>query len=108
MKLFCSASRYGSAFLMQLTCLLAATSVQAGSATWDLDPATANWNNATNWTPETVPNGPSDVATFSVSNRTDVSIAASVEVSEIDFTAGASAFNISAPPGVTLTISGAG
>ncbi len=82
--------------------------VYAGSATWDLDPASANWNNATNWTPDTVPNGPSDVATFSVSNRTDVSIAASVEVSEVDFTAGASAFNISAPPGVTLTISGPG
>jgi autotransporter-associated beta strand protein len=80
----------------------------AGSATWDLDPAGGDWNNATNWTPDTVPNGPSDVATFSVSNRTGVSVAASVEVSAIDFTAGASAFNISADVGVTLTISGSG
>jgi hypothetical protein len=30
----------------------------AGSATWDLNPATNNWNAAVNWTPDTVPNGP--------------------------------------------------
>jgi len=68
----------------------------------------STWNAAGNWTPATVPNGPSDVATFGVSNLTDLTIKSAVEVGAIDFTAGASAFTISALPGVTLTISGAG
>ena len=81
----------------------------AGSATWNLDPATTAWNNATNWTPATVPDGPSDVATFGFSNSTRVNIFQSVEVSEIDFTAGASPFTIFVGPiTATLTISGAG
>lgn len=80
----------------------------AGSATWNPNPGSGVWNTASNWTPATVPNGPSDVATFSVSSLTAVSLASSVEVSAIDFTAGASAFNISAGPGTTLTISGLG
>ena len=42
----------------------------AGSATWNSSPATGDWNTATNWTPATVPNGPSDPATFALSNRT--------------------------------------
>ena len=109
MKLFCSAGRCDSAFFIPLICVLAATSTQAGSATWNLNPITGNWNRAVNWTPATVPNGPSDVATFGVSNLADVSILQSVEVSEIDFTAGASPFTISVGPmTATLTISGAG
>ena len=32
-------------------------SVRAGSATWDLNPGSGDWNTATNWTPATVPNG---------------------------------------------------
>jgi fibronectin-binding autotransporter adhesin len=81
---------------------------QGGSATWELNPATGVWNTATNWTPATVPNGPSDVATFSVSNLTAISLLRSVEVSAINFTAGAGSFTISVEPNVTLTISGAG
>ena len=81
----------------------------ADSATWNLDPATTAWNNAGNWTPATVPDGPSDVATFGFSNSTRVNIFQSVEVSEIDFTAGASPFTIFVGPiTATLTISGAG
>ena len=79
-----------------------------GTATWNLNAATDGWNHASNWTPATVPNGPSDVATFSVSNSTAVTILGSVEVNAIDFTTGASAFTISARPGVTMTISGKG
>ena len=55
-----------------------------------------------------MPHLPSDVATFSVSNVTDITIKSSVEVGAVDFTAGASPFTVSAIPGVTLTISGAG
>jgi len=32
-------------------------SVHAGSSTWGLNPASGDWNTATNWTPATVPNG---------------------------------------------------
>ena len=42
----------------------APNTVYADSATWNLHPANANWYHASNWTPATVPNGPSDVATL--------------------------------------------
>src|SRR5207244_3278901 len=44
----------------------------AGSATWDQNPTSGDWNTAANWTPATVPNGTSYVATFGPSNVTDV------------------------------------
>jgi autotransporter-associated beta strand protein len=96
--------------LIVASCLFACALPPAhgGSATWNLNPGTGTWNTAGNWTPATVPNGPSDVATFGVSNLTDLTIKSAVEVSAIDFTAGASAFTISALPRVTLTISGTG
>src|SRR5690349_891100 len=81
----------------------------AGSATWDLNPATNDWNTATNWTPDTVPNGASDIATFGVSNVTDVAISFDTEVSGIVFANGASNYIISPTPfGSALTLSGAG
>src|SRR6476659_5983602 len=51
---------------------LTATSVFAGSATWNLNPANGEWETATNWTPATIPNGPNDTATFRISNTTDI------------------------------------
>ncbi len=36
----------------------------AGSATWKSNPVDSDWNNASNWKPATVPNGPNDRATF--------------------------------------------
>ena len=44
----------------------------AGSATWATNPTSGDWNTAANWTPQTVPNGISDIATFGASNVTDV------------------------------------
>ncbi len=82
--------------------------VRAGSATWSLNPASGDWNTATNWMPATVPNGALDVATFGTSSVTDLSLSASVEVAEIVFNPGASAFTLTTQPSVTLTISGAG
>ena len=70
----------------------------AGSATWNLVPIDSNWNNPLNWTPTTVPNGPTDVATFANSNTTAVSLSAGLEVDRIAFEAGAAAF--------TITVSG--
>jgi polyisoprenoid-binding protein YceI len=69
-----------AALLLALLSLFAIQPSQAGSATWKLDPATSDWNTSTNWTPVTVPNGPSDVATFATSNQTAVSLSGSTEV----------------------------
>jgi autotransporter-associated beta strand protein len=72
----------------------------AGSATWNLNPGNGDWNTATNWTPATIPNGPSDTATFASSNTTGVSVSAPTitEVDGIVFNAGASAFTITVSP----------
>jgi len=80
----------------------------AGSATWNTSAGSTDWNTATNWTPQTVPNGLSDTARFDVSNTTGISVSANTEVNGIVFNAGASAFTIAAGPTLTLTISGAG
>jgi hypothetical protein len=90
--------------------VLSAQTSRAGSATWNLNPATGDWNTATNWTPATVPNGPSDTATFAFSNTTGVSISAFTEVNGIVFNAGASAFTITVIPTsqFTFTFSGTG
>jgi autotransporter-associated beta strand protein len=79
------------------------------SAQWDLDPISGDWNTAANWTPDGVPNGPADIATFGLSNTTDVSISANTEVNSIIFTpAATNPYTITANPGLTLTLSGAG
>ena len=67
----------------------------AGSATWNLNPGNGDWNSATNWTPATIPNGDSDIATFEVSNITGVgNYQFQTTVAEIVFQPGASAFSI--------------
>jgi autotransporter-associated beta strand protein len=80
----------------------------AGSATWQLDPISGDWNTAANWMPNTVPNGPSDTATFAASNMTEMSLSSSVEVNGIAFDPGASAFSITTPPSLRLRVSGTG
>jgi hypothetical protein len=64
--------------------------------------------------PNTIPNGSADIATFGVSGITDVSLPSGVEI-EVDnivFNSGASAYTITVPPTFSgnslLTISGAG
>jgi hypothetical protein len=81
---------------------------QADSAAWKTSPSSGDWNTATNWMPPTIPNGPSDTATFATSNRTAVSISANTEVDGIVFNANASAFRVTARARLVLTISGAG
>src|SRR6266487_3723168 len=79
------------------------------SAQWDLNPSSGDWNTAANWTPMTVPNGSTDIATFAVSNTTNVSISANTEVSGITFTAAATnPYTITASAAFTLIISGTG
>jgi autotransporter-associated beta strand protein len=67
----------------------------AGSATWKFDPTTDDWNTATNWNPETVPNDPADVATFGSSSTTALSISAPTHVDSVVFDPNASAFTLS-------------
>src|SRR6266487_2520397 len=79
------------------------------SATWDLNPGSGDWNTAANWTPMTVPNGPADIATFALSNTTNVSISENTEVNGITFTAAATnPYTITASAAFTLFISGTG
>src|SRR5690349_16417852 len=96
----------GRAFLF----LVLAASVQAGSAAWNLNPTSGDWNTAANWTPATVPDGPADVATFGVSNTTSISqqIFSFTEVNGIVFNSGASPFTITTATRADFTVSGRG
>src|SRR5438477_2698053 len=60
-----------------------------------------------NWTPETVPNGPDDVATFATSGITSIFLS-EIEVSEIVFNPGASSFTITSDSFHLFTVSGLG
>jgi autotransporter-associated beta strand protein len=99
---------WSAALLPALLLLLAIQPSQAASATWRSSPATGDWNTATNWIPVTVPNGPSDTATFATSNQTAVSLSADTEVNSITYNPGASAFTTTVGDGVILTLSGSG
>jgi hypothetical protein len=95
--------------LILLSVILAvALNAEAGSATWNLNPNSGDWNTATNWTPNTVPNGPNDIETFSLSNQTSVSNSALTELNSIVFSADASPFAITLTPTSQLTLSGVG
>ena len=99
---------FTAGLLPVIVLLLSLQPTQAGSANSNFNPASSDWNTAANWTPATVPNGPADTAQFAVSNTTGISISSPTEVSGIQFNPGASAFTITAPPMLTLTISGVG
>src|SRR5438045_7147656 len=66
-------------------CVLSA--VYAGSATWNLNATSGEWNTAANWTPTNVRRGASCVATFGLSNQTSVVLNANVELDQIGFDA---------------------
>ncbi len=92
--------------LPALVLMASLQSTRAGSATWNLNPTSGDWNKAANWTPNTVPDDPSDTATFDVSNVTAISQTGAINVAEIIFNPGASAFTIAV--GRSLNIDGAG
>jgi autotransporter-associated beta strand protein len=104
-----SMNRHIVAAICCLLMLLISPVVYAISTQWDLDPISGDWNTADNWTPNGVPNGPADIATFGLSHTTDVSISANTEVDSIVFTSAATnPYTITASSGLKLTISGAG
>src|SRR5262249_34696184 len=84
------------------------STILAGSATWDSNPGTGDWNTNSNWTPATgFPNGALDVATFGMSNTTSVGISANTTVAGITFN-GLSSFTITVAPTFALTVQGTG
>ena len=98
---------YIAGLLPALVFLLNVQSLQAGSATWELNPASGDWNAADNWMPTTVPNGPADTAMFAFSHRTDLSVSASTEVNAIVFnpgSVGTKPFTITVSPTSTRRI----
>jgi autotransporter-associated beta strand protein len=85
---------------------IAILGAEAGSATWKPHPHIPYWNQTASWDPETVPNGPDDIATFAVSFRLNVSVTSDESVNGIVFTPDASVFEIIVYQ--DLTLSGAG
>jgi len=105
--------RFAGLLAMVIGLFSSPSATLAGSATWDLNPDSGDWNTAANWTPATVPNGSADTATFGLSNITNVFISADTEVGEITFSPGATAYTITASlmapkPTFRLTLSGVG
>jgi hypothetical protein len=101
MKRFLAAFMAG--LLPAVFLLLGIQPSRAGSATWNLDPATNDWNTATNWSPATVPNATTDIATFGASNTTSVLTSANVDLASLVFTAGAPSYTIATNRTRTLT-----
>jgi autotransporter-associated beta strand protein len=81
----------------------------AGSATWSANPTDGLWNMAVNWVPNTVPNSPSDIATFANSNLTEVTTEAGIiDVGSVVFDAGAPPFQIVISVGSVFLCNGTG
>ena len=101
------AGRFG---LLPLICL-ALRAADAGSATWNLNPGSSDWNDPLNWTPNTIPNSEDAVATFGVSNVTGVRVSRPGDtVDRIIFTSTASAYTLATEnnPPKTLCLPSAG
>src|SRR3954468_11648930 len=98
------------AHLISAFALVAPHLVYAGSATWKQSPFSDDWYwPDDNWTPRTIPNGPSDTATFDTSNQTAISVSSyQPEISGIVFNPGASAFTFTLTPSTVLNIVGPG
>ena len=75
--------------------LCALNAVYADSAIWNPHPISGDWDTAANWTPATVPNGPADIATFSTTSRSTVSLVnVQIEVASLIFDTAASNYTI--------------
>jgi autotransporter-associated beta strand protein len=100
-------------FLPVLLSMFSPQASRAGSATWSATNAAGGaWGTAANWTPATVPNGPSDIATFGVSSARTVDVFPEsdyqIELKAIHFEAGASSFSFIVNSALDLIIDGTG
>jgi autotransporter-associated beta strand protein len=98
MRTFCYFRRAAVIPFICLALPFGISNAPAGSATWNLNPTDSSWGNAANWTPATVPNGASDLAIFATSNTTSILFVfpLNIELKEMVFEAGASAYTITA------------
>ena len=96
------------ALLISGILILTGQLARAGSATWDLNPTSNDWNSASNWTPETVPSLPGDVASFALSNTTSIIASGGRTIDTIVFEAGASPYIITLPNFSGLVLIGDG
>ena len=71
----------------------------AGSATWNLNPTSADWNTVANWTPKTVPNSTTDVANFDSSSEPNVLISNFIDLNSVVYDANADVFTITISSG---------
>ena len=96
--------------LLIILSLALSINAYAVTATWNLNPTTDDWNTASNWTPNSVPNSASAIAVFDVSNLTSVVVGSEDTVDHITFNPGASSFTISVGPAFRskLTLVGSG
>src|SRR5207244_3699806 len=101
MKTFLSAFIAG--ILLAFILMLSIQTSRAGSATWNLNPASNDWNTATNWTPATVPSAITDTATFGASDTTSVLTSANVDLASLIFTADAPSYTIATCGALNLT-----
>ncbi len=70
--------------------------------TWLAAPATNDWNTATNWTPNVVPELPGDTAIFGVSATLNPTINTAIAPDGITFNLGASTYTIENVAGITF------
>ncbi len=84
----------------------------AGSATWSPDPSNFLWNDPNHWVPQSIPDGPDDVATFTTSNELTVLVDKPTELNALVFGLGAEPFDLLVEgdffQGQVLNLSGTG
>ncbi len=103
-----SSKRFAFFIAAALLALAAQRTSLAGSATWRTNPPSGDWFAVTNWMPNTVPNGSSDIATFGLSNVTNLFIDSGVvDLDSAVFNTGAPAYTITVEI-YNLVLSGAG
>jgi autotransporter-associated beta strand protein len=95
----CSLARFtrsalNAALLSTVLSLLPLQTSHAGSATWKANPVSDDWFDPANWTPMTVPNAPTDIATFGTSAVTTVFMTDLTSLDSIVIQSGASDFTI--------------
>ena len=80
---------------------LSAPAIWAGSATWNGNPVDNQWYNPNNWTPATVPDGPTDIATFGTTSQPAITISDSSDhatvLNGITFNSNASTYILTVP-----------
>ena len=102
MQVVCLIRRYGWVALMLFAFVCAPFPCFAGSATWKAAPASGIWNRVANWDPATIPSRPRDTATFATSSQTAIALRSAITLGGAVFDAGASAYNFTVGPGLSL------